>query len=96
MRPPALSLLPILLLGACAPKAEVVAEAPQPKPRQETRVADPEPLPDPDPGIDDGMIGGRIDRLPSQEEMRPSVNTADNGGLIARPPTGGKPPATGE
>ena len=64
------------------------AEAPKEKPQsREQDLARTPPVPDPPAGPDDGMIGPSIGRMPSEQDMRPTVNTGDNASLIARPPS---------
>lgn len=90
-----LLLMPVLILGACAPKAVVVEEVPvtaNPEPEAPSaEVADPE-NPNQPVLADDGIRLPDMLTLPSDNELRsaraPATHpAAGSGAVIARPPT---------
>lgn len=81
------ALVPALaLLASCgAPKATVVEEPEAPARQQEQVAADGEPAP---PGNRDGgmLMPSDILTMPSEREMRPSVDDGAASAVIATPP----------
>ncbi|MFM2241416.1 MAG: hypothetical protein RLZ97_271 [Verrucomicrobiota bacterium] len=95
---PTIFLLSIAFV-ACAPKAVLVEEAPSTPSSSVEDTSKPEDtaaLPDSGPADNLGLLDPKdLTRLPSSQEMRPTVDTASTKPVMAAPPSD-KPPVSAE